>query len=204
MTGHKLLTDQPIEQQMKTSQTIPAIIFVASALFTQSLWAQTDQHTEANANKPSFGISAGHYRYDPGVAFEFTTRGIFQNHLSLRLRGGTHWLEEYKAIHHKWVTYHTVSAGLVYNGQLFERTRVYAELGVIGIMPNTRFSDSGFVDGLYELNGIEINLVQKKDHTVCLFVGFGPSFIKTYAEKIEGRPRYGHGLHVVNGVRIYL
>ena len=33
---------------------------------------------------------AGHYRYDPGIAIEFTTRAIFQNHLSLRIRGSVY------------------------------------------------------------------------------------------------------------------
>lgn len=188
---------------MKTSTIIPVLLFVASALFTQGTVAQTDEKP-ANSNKPSFGISGGHYRYDPGVAIEFTTRGIFQNHLSLRLKGSTQWLEDYKAIHYQWVSYHTFSVGAVYNGKVFDRTRFYAELGMIGIVPNARFSGRGLVEGLYELNGLEINLLQKKDYTICLFFGVGPSFIKAFAEKMEGRPRYGHGLHFINGLRIYI
>lgn len=189
---------------MKTSTTIPALLFVASALFIQGAVAQTDQKSAANPNKPALGISAGHYSYDPGVAIEFTTRGIFQNHLSLRIKGGTQWLEDYKAVHHEWVSYHTFSVGVVYNQKLFDRTRFYAELGMIGIMPNTRFSDSGLVEGLYELNGLEIGLLQKEDYSISLFLGVGPSFAKAYAEKMEGRPRYGHGLNFVNGLRVYI
>lgn len=189
---------------MKTTRSIPALLIVASALLAQSALAQADQKTVEHPNKPSFGISGGHYRHDPGIAVEFTSRGIFQNHLSLRLRSSTQWLEDYKAIHDQWVSYHTFSAGLVYNGQLFDRTRFYAELGMIGIWPNSRFSESGFVEGLYQLNGIEINLLQKEDCTLSFFLGVGPSFIKAFAEKIEDRPRYGHGLHFVNGIRVYI
>ena len=204
MPGLKLLAEHLIGQVMKTSITLPALLVAAFVLFTSGVMAQDDQGPVAVPSRPSVGISGGHYRYDPGVGIEFTTRGIFQNHLSLRLKGSTQWLEDYKAIHHQWVSYHTFSAGLVYNGQLFDRTRFYAELGMIGIVPNSKFSDSGLVEGLYELNGLEINLLQKKTHTICLFLGVGPSFIKAFAEKIEGRPRYGHGLYFVNGFRVYI
>lgn len=189
---------------MKTSTAISTLLVVGTVLFAQHAIAQTDVEPTPVTSRPSFGISGGHYRYDPGIAIEFTTRGVFQNHLSLRLRSGKQWLEDYKAIHYKWVSYHTFSAGLVYNGQLFDRTRFYAELGILGIMPNSKFSDSDFVEGLYQLNGIEIDLLRKKEHTFCFFIGVGPSFVKTYAEKIEGRPRYGHGLHFVNGLRFYI
>src|SRR5690606_37313447 len=125
---------------MKTSTTLPALLVIALLLVTQGAMAQTDEAPTAVPSKPSVGMSGGHYRYDPGVGIEFTTRAIFQNHLSLRLKGTTQWLEDYKAIHDQWVSYHTFSAGLVYHGQLFDRTRFYAELGVIAIMPNSKFS----------------------------------------------------------------
>lgn len=189
---------------MKTLLTISAVLSVACSSLSQPASAQTDTKPTADPGKPSIGISFGHYQYDPGVAIEFTTRAVFQNHLSLRVKGSTQWLEDYKAIHNEWVSYHTLSAGLVYNGRLFDRTRLFAELGVIGIAPNARFSDSGFIEGLYQFNGVELSLLRKEDYTICLFLGAGPAFIKAFAEKIEGRPRYGHGLHFVNGLRVYI
>lgn len=189
---------------MKTLSTFSALVIVASIALAQSTAAQSEQQPTRSSGKPAFGISGGHYRHDPGIAIEFTTRSIFQNHLSLRLRGTKQWLEDYKAIHDQWVSYHTFSAGLVYNGQLFERTRFYAELGMIGIVPNSKFSDGRFVDGLYELNGVEINVFEKDEYAVCLFIGIGPSFIKAHADKIEGAPRYGNGVHFINGLRVYL
>lgn len=189
---------------MKTLSTFAALLIIASVGFTQSAAAQSEEKTTMSPGKPAFGISGGHYRHDPGIAIEFTTRAVFQNHLSLRLRSTKQWLEDYKAIHDQWVSYHTFSVGLVYNGQLFERTRFYAELGMLGIVPNNKFSDGRFVDGLYELNGVEINLFEKKEYAVCLFIGIGPAFIKAHADKIEGAPRYGNGVHFINGLRVYL
>lgn len=183
---------------------LPAILIWICPLLTPEAHAQNHPAPTPVTSKPSIGISAGHYRYDPGVAIEYTTRGVFQNHLSLRIKGGIQWLEDYKAIHNQWVRYHTFSAGLVYNGQLFDRARFFAELGLIGISPNARFSDSGFVQGIYQFNGVEINLLRKDNYTMCLFLGAGPAFIKASAEKIEGSPRYGHGIHFINGVRVYI
>lgn len=188
---------------MKTPIKIFSCLLVASVMLTAPARSQTETKQSPSINRLSAGISAGHYRYDPGIAIEFTTRSIFRNHLSLRVRGSVQWLEAYKAAHDKWVTYHTFSAGLVYLGQLFDRTRFYAELGMVGIAPDARFSDRLFIEGIYQFNGLEITLLDKKDYTLCLYFGLGPAFINAHAEKIEGNPGYGNGLHYLNGLRIY-
>lgn len=118
----------------------------------------------------------------------------------MRVKAGMLWLEEYKAIHDQWISYYTFSAGLVYNGQLFDREGFFAELGAVGLAPNPKFSDSGFVEGLYQFSGLEITLLQEKHSTTCLFFGMGPAFVNAFAEKIEGRPRYERGLHFINGL----
>lgn len=188
---------------MKASIRILAILLIACVLQTKLALAQQDAEGVPNASRLSAGLSAGHYKYDPGIAIEFTTRAIFENHLSLRIRGSVQWLEAYQAVHYQWVSYHTFSSGLVYNGKLFDRTRFYAEFGILGIVPDVRFSDKGFVEGFYQFNGLEITLVTTKHYTLCLYVGAGPAFIKASAEKIEGNPSYGNGIHFINGFRVY-
>ena len=187
---------------MKTTIRISAALFLVSLLAPPAL-AQTEVTYKPNASRLSVGISAGHYRYDPGIALDFTTRAIFQNHLSLRLRGSVQWLEAYQAAHDEWVSYRTFSTGLVYNGKLFDGTRFYAEFGLLGIFPDVRFSDETFIDGFYQFNGLEITLLSGNDYVLCLYIGAGPAFVKAYAEKLEGRPHYGNGLHFVNGLRVY-
>lgn len=188
---------------MKTSISILAILLAACVLQTEHALAQEETEAVPNPSRLSAGISAGHYRYDPGIAIEFTTRAIFQNHLSVRIRGSVQWLEAYQAIHYEWISYQTFSTGLVYNGRLFDRTRFFAEFGILGIVPDARFSDKTFVEGFYEINGLEITLLTRKDYTLCLYLGVGPAFIKASAEKIERNPRYGNGLHFINGFRVY-
>jgi hypothetical protein len=188
---------------MKTSVRISAILLVACSLQTGHVFAQEDTAAIPNPSRLSAGISAGHYRYDPGIAIEFTTRAIFQDHLSLRIRGSVQWLEAYQAIHFQRISYQTFSTGLVYNARVFDRTRFFAEFGMLGIVPDARFSDKTFVKGFYEFNGLEMTLVTRKDYTLCLYLGVGPAFIKASAEKIEGNPSYGNGLHFINGFRVY-
>ncbi len=188
---------------MKTRITISTILLVGCVLHMGQAHAQAENETVPNASRLSAGISAGHFKYDPGIAAEFTTRAIFQHHLSLRLRAGVQWLEAYQAIHYQWVSYGTFSTGFVYNGRLFDRTRFYVEFGILGIVPDARFSDESFVEGFYEFNGLEITLLTRKEYALCVYLGIGPAFIKASAEKIEGDPRYGNGLHFVNGVRVY-
>src|SRR5688572_23021306 len=143
------------EAVMKTSIVIFPFLVLACTLQSHHLYAQSEPKTAPNATRLSTGISVGHYRYDPGIAIEFTTRAIFQNHLSLRIRGSVQWLEAYQAIHYQRMPYQTFSTGLVYNGKLFERTRFYAEFGMLGIIPDARFSDKTLVEGFYEFNGVE-------------------------------------------------
>lgn len=179
------------------------VVMIAS---THAAWPQSGsrQTTQApTSNRISAGVSAGHYRYDPGVAIEFTTRAIFQHHLSLRIRGGIQWSEAYKSAYDHWVSYRSFATALVYSGQVFESTRFYTELGLIGFVPDTRFSDDDFVEGFYEFNGLEITILSKPDYTICVYLGAGPAFINAHAEKIEGNPAYGNGLHFINGVRVY-
>lgn len=189
---------------MKTSIHILSIFFVvACGAHARHALAQEQPEPALDPNKLSAGISAGHYRYDPGLGVEFTTRAILQNHLSLRVRGSVQWLEAYQAVHYSWMSYQTFSTGLVYNSKLFERTRFYAEFGILGILPNPRFSDKTCSKGVYEFNGLEIILLPRKDYTLCLYFGAGPAFINAFADKIEGNPRFGNCLHFINGFRIY-
>ena len=188
---------------MKTPMKILAILLVACVAQTNHAFAQDDKEAIPNPSRLSGGISAGHYKYDPGIAIEFTTRAIFQNHLSMRIRGSVQWLEAYQAIHYQWLSYQTFSSGLVYTGRLFDQTRFYSEFGILVIIPNARFSDQRLVEGFYQINGLEITLLTKEHYTLCLYIGVGPAFIKASAEKIEGSPSYGNGLHFINGLRFY-
>ena len=189
---------------MKTSIHILSILFiVACGAHTGHALAQEQPEPAFDPNKLSAGISAGHYRYDPGIGVECTTPAILQNHLNLRIRASVQWLEAYQAVHYSWMSYQTFSTGLVYNSKLFERTRFYAEFGILGILPNSRFSDKPVAGGFYEFNGLEMILLPRKDYTLCLYLGAGPAFIKVFADKIEGNPRYGNGLHFINGFRVY-
>ena len=188
---------------MRPSSIIRTAALLLAAFSFRLASAQTNASLPPVTNNFSVGISAGHYRYDPGVAMEFTTRAIFQHHLSLRIRGTKQWFEEYKARHSEWIAYHSLSAGLVYSGKIFDRTRLYTEMGAMALFPDPVFSEARMEEGFYGLAGLDIAVVSGRNHTLCLFISAGPSFMKAYAEKMEGRPRYGHGLHFVNGLRVY-
>jgi hypothetical protein len=187
---------------MKTARTFILIpIFCAASAV--STYSQSQPAPTVEGNRLSAGISVGHYRYDPGVTVEFATRAILRQRLSLRVKGGVHWLEAYKAANYHWATYRTFAVGLVYNAELFERTRFYTELGMFAIIPDVKFSDRPFIEGIYQFNGLEIVLMSKDNVALCLYLGLGPAFINAHAEKIEGNPGYGNGVHFANGLRVY-
>jgi hypothetical protein len=188
---------------MKTSRSKLITILLVSMLATCPAWSQDELRPSPTLRKMSIGLSAGHYRYDPGVAVEFTTKAFLQNQLSIRVRGSVQWMEAYKAVYDRWASYRSFSAGLVYNGVISERARFFAEVGMLGIAPDNRFSDKRFIEGIYEFNGVEIIFVNREDYLLSFYFGLGPTFINSTAEKIEGNPRYGSGIHYINGIRIY-
>lgn len=188
---------------MKTTMKLSTILAVASFLITGAVWAQELPKPSPTAKKMSIGLSAGHFSYDPGIAIEFTTKAFLRDQLSIRVRGACNWLEAYKGTYDHWVNYRSVSAGLVYNGVISERVRVFAEMGMLAIIPDIKFSDKTFIEGFYEMNGLEIMLIQQDEYLLTFYFGAGPAFINASAEKIEGNPRYGNGIHYINGVRFY-
>lgn len=188
---------------MKTSRSRMFMIVLVTMLFAFPSWSQDEIQPSPTLRKMSVGVSAGHYRYDPGLALEVTTKAFLQNQLSIRVRGSVQWMEEYKATYNHWVTYRSVSAGLVYNGTISEKARFFAEVGMLAIIPDNRFSEKRFIEGFYEFNGVEIVFLNKENYLLSFYFGLGPAFINATAEKIEGNPRYGNAVHYINGMRIY-
>ena len=76
-------------------------------------------------------------------------------------------------------------------------------MGMLAIVPDVSFSDESFIEGFYEFNGLEITMAERPNYLITFFFGAGPAFIDATAEKIEGNPRYGNGIHYINGLRVY-
>ena len=188
---------------MKTNKNFSSGLMILFLTISGFSYAQSDLKPPVQSSQFSAGLSMGHYRYDPGVAFELTTPAFLKDNLSLRFKTSVQWLEEYKSAYHHWASYNTYSLGLVYYAQIVDRSRFYSEVGMLSIIPNIKFSDEASLEGFYILNGLEILLLTKPDFSLWLSLGIGPSFIEAYADKIEGRPRYGSGLSYITGVRAY-
>ena len=188
---------------MKTNQNFSNGLMIIFLTITGLCYAQSDLKPPVQSSQFSAGISLGHYRYDPGVAVEVTTPAFLKDNLSLRFRTSVQWLEEYKSVYDHWASYNTYNLGLVYYAQIVDRTRFYSEVGMLSIIPDIKFSDEVSLEGFYILNGLEILLFTKPDFSMALSLAIGPSFIEAYADKIEGRPRYGSGLSYITGVRAY-
>lgn len=188
---------------MKAKTKLTTILAAISLFLSTAAWTQELPKPSPTADKISIGLSAGHFRYDPGVAVEFTTKAFLQDQISIRVKGSIQWLEAYKATYDHWANYRSFSAGLVYNGTITDRVRFYVEMGMLAIVPDVSFSDESFIEGFYEFNGLEITITEKPNLLMTFFFGAGPAFIDATAEKIEGSPRYGNGIHYINGLRVY-
>lgn len=165
---------------------------------------QAQQGTEhLPDNRFAAGISAGHYGYDPAIGIDVTTSSFFRNHFSLRLHGTLHGLEAYQSSYHHWASYQSYSVGMVYHTNIIDHARFFVELGMLAIIPDSRFSKEKYLQGVYQFNGVEVFFVNTNQLCVGFHLGIGPTLIEAYADKLERSPRYGNGLYYLSGLRFY-
>ena len=87
---------------MKAKTKLTTILAAISLFLSTAAWTQELPKPSPTADKISIGLSAGHFRYDPGVAVEFTTKALLQDQISIRVKGSIQWLEAYKATYDHW------------------------------------------------------------------------------------------------------
>src|SRR5690349_10134790 len=104
----------------------------------------------------SLAVFAGGYGYDSGIGVEIGSPAFSNNRLSVRLRGSTSWLEQYKAAYDHWAQYKTVNASIVYNFTSIERCRTFVEAGPFVVFPDKRFSSETSFQGLTASAGVEM------------------------------------------------
>lgn len=180
-----------------------AFVFLLVLVITPTTGGHAQGDSGTNENRLSAAFTLAHYGYDPAFGFEVTSRPFLRNHFAFRLRGNIQMMEAWKAADDHWIAYQSFGLATVYQVDVSEVAKFYAELGGFALLPDRRFTSKKFLKGIYELNGLEICLRRKQTHNLAFFVALGASFINARAEKVEGRPRYGNGLIYMNGVRLY-
>lgn len=176
-----------------------SILFLAGDI----IQAQTPNNDHLQANNFAVGISTGHYGYDPAAGINITSPSFLRNHFSLRLQAGLHGSEAYKSSYRHWASYQSYSLGIEYHTNIIDKARFYMEFGMLAILPDSRFSEKRYLQGVYQFNGLEVFFLNTGRYAVGFYLGVGPTFIKAYAEKLERSPRYGNGIFYVSGLRFY-
>ncbi|HEX8040549.1 MAG TPA: hypothetical protein VF490_15425 [Chryseosolibacter sp.] len=179
------------------------IVFLLALAITPTTGGYAQGASATNEYRLSAAFALAHYGYDPALGFEITFRPIIRNQFAFRLRGNIQMMEAYKAADDQWVAYQSFGIGMVYRVDVSETARFYAELGGFALLPDRRFTSKKFLQGIYQLNGLEIYFSKKQTRNLAFFIALGPSLINARAEKVEGQPRYGNGLIYMNGVRLY-
>lgn len=151
----------------------------------------------------SLGVLCGGYGHDTGVGIELGTPFLFNNRVSLRVRGNQNWLEAYKADFDKWTKYETLTTSLTYNTLVMDRARGYIEFGALFVFPDKRFSDEKAHQGLTSSIGLELFVFSDPYLNISYYFGGGFSSVKAHAEKLENKPSYANGLVFNNGFRFY-
>ena len=187
---------------MKFRLSIVPIIWLLAAGMPGATQAQ-QRSDHLPVNRFAAGISTGHYGYDPAVGIDVTTSSFFRDHFSVRIHGTWHGLEAYKSSYHRWASYQSYSLGMVYHTNIIDHARFFIELGMFAIIPDSRFSEENYLQGVYQFNGIEVFFINTDQYCVGFHLGIGPTLIDAHADKLERSPRYGNGIFYLSGLRFY-
>lgn len=187
---------------MKFRLSIVSIICLLVGGISEVTLAQQDTD-HLPVNRFAAGISTGHYGYDPAVGVDLTSSTFFRDHFSLRVRATLHGLEAYKSSYHHWASYQSYSLGMTYHTNIIDHARFYLEVGMFAIVPDGRFSEKRYLQGLYELTGLEVFFINTSQYCVGFHLAIGPTLIDAHADKLERSPQYGNGIFYVSGLRFY-
>ena len=183
------------------SNPMKALTAILIALMTLVIENTSGQNAMPNGGF-SVAASAGMRAYDSEIGIEIGTPSFFKGSVCFRIKGNIAWLESYNASYDQWARYKSLTGVLVYNTNMLERSRVYAEFGAYFIFPDQTFSSSSYVQGITGSLGVELFFSPKSKRASYFFSG-GVAYIDAIADKIEDQPSYGSGFVFSNGLRFY-
>jgi hypothetical protein len=121
--------------------------------------------------------------------------------MAVRLKANNQWFQHIpiSETEYVWSAYQNVQLGLIgVGGTISNAIRLYGEGGVIGIFPNSVFSDKDFVFGGYGLFGFEFFMLDKDVRIPSYYIEIG-SVGAASADKLPAKPVYSNGLTISVG-----
>jgi hypothetical protein len=186
---------------MRKSFRILIVVYIA--LPSSMLFAQESNRVYPEHNRYSLGVFAGELGYDVGIGAEIGSPTFSNNRLSVRLKGGINWLEQFKADFDQWAKFKSLSATMVYNFVSIDRCRIFTEAGPFIILPDKRFSKKSSYQGFNTSAGLEMFVVNTSSLNMCYYFSLGVAYSKGKAESLESQPKFGKGFIFSNGFRFY-
>ncbi len=165
--------------------------------------AQTDDGFEKRASYFSYGFNLNQYQDDFGLGLNITSSYFWHNRMAVRLKANYQWLEHIpiSGTEYTWTGYENVQLGLIgVGGFIANSIRLYGEGGIMGIFPNSAFSDKNFVFGGYGLFGFEFYMSGKDIRVPSYYIEIG-SMGSAIADKLPAKPIYSNGLTISVGIR---
>ncbi|MEA3317871.1 MAG: hypothetical protein U9R54_07930 [Bacteroidota bacterium] len=164
---------------------------------------QNNENFENRSSYFSYGFSIKQYQNDFGLGLNVTTPYFWNNRMAVRLKTSYLWYEHIPLndTEYVWSGYQNIQFGLIgIGGMIGTSIRLYGEGGIVGIFPNSAFSDKDFVFGGYGLFGFEFYTYEKDIRTPSYYIEIG-SIGSASADKLQANPVYSNGLTISAGIR---
>lgn len=158
------------------------------------------RQTEAE-NRVQAGLQLSQYQNDFGMGLNLTTPWFANQAIAVRLRSQAMYLEHLNDGTTTWTPYFNTTLGVAtHTGRAGDSIRLYAEGGVIGIVPSDTFTSKSFEFGGYGLFGFEFFMTSGSNY----FIELGAAGTGAKANRADHQPFYSNGFTISTGFRFLL
>lgn len=148
-----------------------------------------------------FGFHLSEYDNDFGVGLNYTTPYFIKESVAISTRANMQYYRYNKSGEMEMTPYFNFQLGVLgRKSKINENVFLYGEGGVVGVIPSSSFSSSGFEIGGYGLFGFEFHF----DSYNSYFIELGGMGVDAKADKIFGNPIYSNGFIINVGYKITL
>jgi len=171
-------------------------------LFGSSVFVplQAQQQMKPNSGL-GFGFQINQFQNDFGFGLNMTSPEILNGNAAIRLKANQVYFEHLLDGEYVWSGYQNVSLGFVgFGGKVGQDIRLYGEGGLVGIIPNERFSSETFKVSGYGTFGFEFFPTPAFNY----FIELGVMTSRAQADKVAGSPFFSNGFAASVGFRVNL
>jgi len=179
----------------KTMVSKNHILFTLLFTLTGILYGQ-----ERKFDNFSFGFQLVQFHNEFGLGVHFLSPEY--KNIRINLKTNCNWLDHSDEYDRQtWSAFFNAQLGMNYSRSITRRINLYSEGGMVGLFPNSIFSDESNNIGGYGVFGFEFFFTENTTRNPSYFIELGGIGTGAVADKVSSKPIYLNGFSIAVGFR---